>query len=65
MYYKTFIVFDTGESIPCGYQKFIFHILFTLKFNLRHKVKLITFCKWRTSNKKEKFGVVYMTSMKN
>jgi hypothetical protein len=38
--YQTFIVLDSGESIPTGYQKISHHMVFDVKYDLRHgKIK--------------------------
>jgi hypothetical protein len=34
-------VLDSGESIPNGYQKITFHIVFDIKYDLRHKARLL------------------------
>jgi hypothetical protein len=39
--YETFIVLDSGEDIPMGYQKIPYHIKFDLKYDLRHKARLV------------------------
>jgi hypothetical protein len=38
--YQTFIVIDSGEDIPKGYQKIPYHIVFDVKDDLRHKARL-------------------------
>ena len=35
--YQTFIVLDSGESIPNEYQKIPYHMVFDIKYDLRHK----------------------------
>ena len=37
--YQTFIVLDSGGSIPRGYQKIPYHLLFDVKFDLRHRAR--------------------------
>jgi hypothetical protein len=39
--YQTFIVLDSGEDIPTGYQKIPHHIVFDVKYDLRHKARLV------------------------
>jgi hypothetical protein len=39
--YKTLIVLDSGEDIPKGYQKIPYHIVFDVKYELRHKARLV------------------------
>jgi hypothetical protein len=39
--YQTFIVIDSGEEIPTGYQKVTYHMVFDVKYDLRHKARLI------------------------
>ena len=59
--YQTFIVLDSGESIPNGYQKIPYHMVFDIKYDLRHKARLVAGVNW-TVNKKEGIysGVVRM-----
>jgi hypothetical protein len=35
--YQTFIVLDSGEDIPTGYQKIPYHMVFDVKYDLRHE----------------------------
>jgi hypothetical protein len=39
--YQTFIVLDSGEDIPTDYQKNPYHMVFDVKYYLRHKARLI------------------------
>jgi hypothetical protein len=39
--YQTFIVLDLGEEIPTGYQKIPYHMVFDVKYDLRHKARLV------------------------
>jgi hypothetical protein len=39
--YETFIILDSGEDIPKGYQKIPYHIVFDVKYDLRHKARLV------------------------
>jgi hypothetical protein len=40
--YQTFIVLDSGEDIPTGYQKIPYHIVFDVKYDLIYKIILVT-----------------------
>jgi hypothetical protein len=35
--YQTFIVLDSGEDIPTGHQKIPYHMVFGVKYDLRHE----------------------------
>jgi hypothetical protein len=50
--YETFIVRDSGEDIPKGYQKIPYHKVFNVKYDLRHKARLVAGSHW-TENEKE------------
>jgi hypothetical protein len=39
--YQTFIVLDSGEDIPTGYQKIPYHVVFDVKYGLRHKARIV------------------------
>jgi hypothetical protein len=39
--YQTFIVLDSGEDISTGYQKIPYHMVFDVKYDLRHKARLV------------------------
>jgi hypothetical protein len=39
--YQTFILLDSGESISTGNQKIPYHIMFDVKYDLRHKSILV------------------------
>jgi hypothetical protein len=43
---ETFIVLDSGEDIPKGYQKIPYHIEFDVKYDLRHKARLVAGGNW-------------------
>jgi hypothetical protein len=43
--YQTFIVLHSGEDIPTGYQKIPYHMVFDVKYDLRHKTSK-TSCRW-------------------
>jgi hypothetical protein len=63
--YETFIVLDSGEAVPNGYQKIPYHIVFDVKYDLRHKARLVAGGNW-TENDKEDFysGVVRMDTVR-
>jgi hypothetical protein len=44
--YCTFIVLVSGEAVPSAYQKISYHIVFDLKYNLRHKARLVAGGNW-------------------
>jgi hypothetical protein len=50
--YQTFIVLDSEESIFTGYQKIPYHMVFDVKYDLRHKTRLVAGGNW-TVNAKE------------
>jgi hypothetical protein len=39
--YQTFIVLDSGEDIPTGYQKIPYQMVFDVKYELRHEERLV------------------------
>jgi hypothetical protein len=41
--HQTFIVLDSGEDIPTGYQKISYHMVFDVKYDLRHKARLVSY----------------------
>jgi hypothetical protein len=53
-----------GEDIPTGYHKIHYHMVFDIKYDLRHKERVITGGNW-TVNKKEDIysGVVSMNTV--
>jgi hypothetical protein len=59
------IVIDSGESIPIGYQKLPYHIVFDVKYDLRHKAGIVAGGNW-TENEKEDIhsGVVRMDTVR-
>ena len=57
--YETFIVLDLGEDIPKGYQKIPYHIVFDVKYDLRHKARLVAGGNWTVNDKEDIYsGVV-------
>jgi hypothetical protein len=63
--YETFIVLDSGEGIPKGYQKIPYHIVFDVKYDLRHKAKLVAGGSWTVNDKEDIYsGVVRMDTVR-
>jgi hypothetical protein len=51
--YQTFIVLDSGEHIPTGYQKIPKHMVFDIKYDLRHKARLVAGGNWTVNDKED------------
>jgi hypothetical protein len=51
--FQTFIVLDSGEDIPTGCQKIPFHIVFDVKYDLRHKARLVAGVDWTVNDKED------------
>jgi hypothetical protein len=49
--YQTFIVLDSGEDIPTGYQKIPYHMVFDVKYDLSHKARLVAGGNWNLNDK--------------
>jgi hypothetical protein len=49
--YHTFIVLHSGEDIPTGYQKIPYHMVFDVKYDLRHKARLVSDSNWTVNDK--------------
>jgi hypothetical protein len=63
--YQTFIVLDSGEDIPTGYQKIPYHMVFDVKYDLRHKEKLVAGGNWTLNDKEDIYsGVVRMDTVR-
>ena len=63
--YETFIVLDSGEDIPKGYQKIPYHIVFDVKYDLRHKARLVAGGNWTVNDKEDIYsGVVRMDTIR-
>jgi hypothetical protein len=43
---QKFIVIDSGEDIPTGYQKIPYHMVFDVKYDLIHKERLVAGGNW-------------------
>ena len=63
--YETFIVLDLGEDIPKGYQKIPYHIVFDVKYDLRHKARLIAGGNWTVNDKEDIYSGVVNGYCKN
>jgi hypothetical protein len=63
--YQTFIVLDSGEDIPTGYQKIPYHMDFDIKNDLRHKARLVAGGNWIVNDKEDIYsGVVCMDTVR-
>jgi hypothetical protein len=49
--YQTFIFLDSGEDISTGYQKIPHHLVFDVKYDLRHKARLVAGGNWILNDK--------------
>jgi hypothetical protein len=62
---QTFIVIHSGNDIPTGYQKIPYHMVFDVKYKLRHKARLIVVGNWTVSDKEDIYsGVVHMDTVR-
>jgi hypothetical protein len=63
--YQTFIVLDSGEDIPTDYQKIPYHMVFDVKYDLRHKARLVAGGYWTVNDKEDIYsGVVRMDTVR-
>jgi hypothetical protein len=63
--HQTFIVLDSGEDIPTGYQKIPYHMIFDVKYDLRHMTRLVAGGNWTINDKEDIYsGVVRMDSVR-
>ena len=54
-----------GRKIPSGYQKIPYHIVFDVKYDLRHKARLVAGGNWTVNNKDDIYsGVVRMDTVR-
>jgi hypothetical protein len=51
--YQTFIVLDSGEDIPTGYQKIPYYMVFGVKYDLRNKARLVAGGNWTVNDKED------------
>jgi hypothetical protein len=56
--YQTFILLDSGEDIPTDYQKIPYHVVFDVKYDLRHKAGLVAGGSWTVNDKEDIYSVV-------
>jgi hypothetical protein len=56
--YQTFIVLDSGEVIPTGYQKIPYNMIFDLKYNVRNKSRLVAGGNWTVNDKEDIYSEV-------
>jgi hypothetical protein len=62
---QKFIVLDSGEDIPTGYQKIPYHMVFDVKYDLRHKARLVAGGNWTVNDKDDIYsGVVCMDTVR-
>jgi hypothetical protein len=57
--YQTFIVLDSEEDIPTGYQKIPYHMVFDVKYDLRHKARLVAGGNWTVNDKEDIYSGVF------
>jgi hypothetical protein len=63
--YQTFIIIDTREDIPTGHQKIPYHMVFDVKYDLRHKARLVAGGNWTVNEKEDIYsGVVRMYTVR-
>jgi hypothetical protein len=63
--HQTFIVLDSVEDIPIGYQKVPYHMVFDVKYDLRHKTRLVAGGNWTVNDKEDIYsGVVFMDTIR-
>jgi hypothetical protein len=54
-----------GEDIPTGYQKIPFHMVFDVKYDLRHKSRIVAGVNWTVNDKENIYsGVIHMNTVK-
>jgi hypothetical protein len=51
--YQTFIVLDPREDIQTGYQKIPYHMVFDVKYDLRHKFRLVAGVNWTVNDRED------------
>jgi hypothetical protein len=63
--YERFIILDSGEEIPKGYQKIPCHIVFEVKYDSRHMEILVADGNWTVNDKEDIYsGVVLMYTIR-
>jgi hypothetical protein len=59
--YQTVIVLDSRETIPNGYQKIPYYMMFDVKYELGHKARLVAGVNWAVNEREDtNSGVVRM-----
>jgi hypothetical protein len=63
--YQKFIVLDSGEDIPTKYQKIPYNMVFDVKYDLRHKARLVAGGNWTVNDKEDIYsGVIKMDTVR-
>ena len=63
--YKTFRAIDPGETLPIGYKKIPYHMVFDVKFDLRRKARLVAGGNWTDPPKEDIYsGVVGLETIR-
>jgi hypothetical protein len=63
--YQTFIVLHSGRDIPTGYQKIPYYMDFEVKYDLRHKSRLVAGGNWIFNDKENIYsGVARMDTIR-
>jgi hypothetical protein len=63
--YQTLIVLDLAEEILTGYQKILHYMVFDVKYDLRHKARLVAGGNWTVNGKEDIYsGVVRMDTVR-
>jgi hypothetical protein len=62
---QTFIVLDSREDIPTGYQNILYHMLSDIKYDIKCKGKLVAGGNWTLNDKEDIYpGVVRMNTVR-
>jgi hypothetical protein len=51
--YQTFIVLDSADDIPTGYQKIPYHMVFDVKYELIHQARQVAGGNWTVNDKED------------
>jgi hypothetical protein len=63
--YQKFKLLDSWENIPTGYQKIPYHMMFNVKYDLRHKARLVTGYNWNVNDKEDIYsGIVCIDAVR-
>jgi hypothetical protein len=49
--YQIFIILDSGEDIPTGYQKIPYQMVSAMKYDVRHKARIVARVNWIVNDK--------------